>query len=134
MVRFAARQWSRYHALMHGAATDDGKLTIHLLQPNPHVPGTKVLTEDEERVIRDGLRFRDWVLTGYPLLQEELGELVQRGVVAEDLTRIFSDIEEDIWIDGAHPNSRGSRLIMDRAIDLIEAHPAGQAGRAPTRP
>lgn len=123
IVEFAVHQWGRYHALVHASARADGKLSLHLLQPNPFVPDSKELTQKEERLIQSGRGFEGWVVRGYPGLSAELGRLTgAEGLVAEDLTGMFRDVEGEIWIDGAHTNPRGSRLVIDRMVTLIERH------------
>jgi len=125
IVEFAVKRWGRYHSLVHSLSRQAGKLSVHVLQPNPFVPDSRKLTEKEKRLIRGGRVFEPWVQRGYPGLQAELGRLaLEEGLVAEDMTLIFSDIADDIWIDGAHPNPRGTRMIVDRILELIsEAKP-----------
>ena len=97
---------------------------IHFLQPNPFVPDSKDLTNNERQLVKSGLSFQNWVISGYPKLQIELNKLVDKGVVAEDLTEMFRSVDGDIWIDGAHTNNRGSRLVVERIVDLLSNHKA----------
>jgi hypothetical protein len=122
VLEHAAVQWVRYHRMIHDIASQDGVLSLHLLQPNPFVPDTKVLTEEERELIARSFPIEPHVTGGYPKLQSQLQILQAEGVVAVDLTAIYRPVEDSIWIDSCHANPKGSRMVLDEIARLIRAH------------
>jgi hypothetical protein len=124
IITFAAHQWGEYHAMIRHLASEEGALSIHLLQPSPFVPNSKVLTPEEQRFIENPYHIQDYVLQGYPKLRKEMSNLSAEGAgfVGEDLTDVFRNVRASIWTDAAHANEEGSRLIMDRIAELIGAN------------
>jgi hypothetical protein len=122
VLSHAAASWGRYHHLVHHLAAMDGVFSLHLLQPNPFVPGAKVLTADEELRVNNSFPVKPYVVNGYPQLQAEVSNLRAAGVVAEDLTGIFKSVGESVWNDSAHVNPRGRRLIVDKVVQVIRAN------------
>ncbi len=58
---------------------------------------------------------------GYPLLQEVVAELRAQGMAAYDLTHIFDDKKDNIFIDFCHVNSIGNRIIAEHLAKIIAA-------------
>jgi hypothetical protein len=122
ILSHAARQWGKYHKLIHHLAAIDGVLSIHLLQPNPFVPGSKSLTPDENYRITNSFPIREYVVNGYPKLQAEIANLRPQGLIIDDLTAVFKPIETSVWNDSAHVNELGSRVIADKIVNLIKVN------------
>jgi len=122
ILDFSLRQWKEYHSLLHTIALSQEVLDIHLLQPNPSVPGSKVLTAEEKSLIAHSLPVKEFVLAGYPGLKEKMAELPKAGLIAEDQTDIFKDESQSLWEDSSHPNERGCFIILDRIAQLILQH------------
>jgi hypothetical protein len=122
ILDYAAHRWRSYHNLIHSLASAQGILAIHALQPNPFVPDSKTLTPEEKNLIENSYPIRDYVVNGYPKLQSKISNLRRQGVIVEDLTDIFKVINTPIWLDAAHPNEEGARLIMDKIVELIRAN------------
>jgi hypothetical protein len=59
------------------------------------------------------------VETGYPLLRASVARLKSQGVLAEDLTLLYRGVREDTWMDGCHPNVKGTYLVLDRVAALV---------------
>ncbi|MGE3153881.1 MAG: hypothetical protein AB7G48_02890 [Nitrospiraceae bacterium] len=118
----AARQWTLYHRLVHDVASREGSLSLHMLQPNPFVPNSKILTPEEDFIIHHSYPVEFHVLHGYPKLRTEVAHLKDKGVLALDLSLIYQETARPIWIDSAHPNSEGSRMVVDAIYDLIVAN------------
>jgi hypothetical protein len=122
ILNYAAHQWGSYHKLVHHLSAIEGVLSIHLLQPNPFVPDSKSLTVEEENRIANSFPIRQYVVNGYPKLQTEISNLRQQGLIAEDLTGMFKSVDTSIWDDSAHVNEKGSRLVVDKIVELIGAN------------
>ena len=50
---------------------------------------------------------------GYPLLRDGVKELNRRGIKAYDLSELFQNKDENIFIDFCHVNSKGNQLIAE---------------------
>jgi hypothetical protein len=122
ILSHAARQWGKYHKLIHHLAAIDGVLSIHLLQPNPFVPGSKSLTPEEKRRVTTSFPVDPYVVNGYPKLQAEISKLRPQGVMVEDLTGVFKSVDTSIWKDSAHVNQEGSRVVADKIVELIRTN------------
>jgi len=120
ILTFAAAKWFEYHKLVHQAAVSAGICDIHILQPNPYVPGSKKLTEEEQRAIKNSYPVGDYVKQGYPKLQKAVSTLQGQGVAAFDLTDIFKNSEESLWVDSCHLNEMGYKIILDQMYDLLQ--------------
>jgi hypothetical protein len=122
ILSLAARQWGKYHKLIHDLSAIDGVLSIHLLQPNPFIPGSKNLTPDEKYRVANSFPVKEYVVNGYPNLQAEIANLRPQGVIVEDLTGVFKSIDISVWNDSAHVNKEGNRLIADKIVQLIRVN------------
>lgn len=89
----------------------NGIAYLQFLQPNQYLPGSKPMGEKERRdSIADLQCYGDCVAKGYPLMIAEGRNLRERGVDFHDLTMLFSNIEEPIYIDGfCHYNEQGNQ-------------------------
>ncbi len=121
ILQFAAQQWGRYHELVDRTAKAERVLAIHVLQPNPYVPGSKRLTGREQHRMTRSFRIESFVVDGYPKLQQELSKLHSQGCITEDLTQIYKDVRGQIWVDAAHANARGYDLVIERIVGQIKA-------------
>jgi hypothetical protein len=122
VLNHAATHWGRYHRLIHHLAALDGVLSVHFLQPNPFVAGSKVLTKDEDHRVNNSFPIKPYVENGYPKLRAEISKLLAEGVHGEDLTGIFKSVNETVWIDSAHLNDKGRHLIADKVVDFVRAN------------
>jgi hypothetical protein len=122
ILSLAARQWGRYHKLIHDLSAIDGVLSIHLLQPNPFVPGSKILTTEEKQRVNNSFPVKEYVLNGYPKLQAEISNLGRQGLIVEDLTGVFKSADISVWNDSAHVNQKGNKVIADKIVELLRAN------------
>lgn len=120
ILEFAVQQWRAYHDLVHRVAAQQGALSIHLLQPNPFVPQSKQMTPEEQSLVTQSYPIEPYVVHGYPKLRQAIPMLETQGIVADDLTDIYQDVAESIWIDAAHANRRGCQLVIDRLVSKIQ--------------
>jgi hypothetical protein len=113
--------WRRSSEQMHHLATACGITYLHFLQPNQYVPGSKPIGPQEMRVALDSdNRCRPHVLAGYPLLIEEGQQLASTGVSFYDLTRLFAEVEDPIYVDTCcHYNESGQRLLAAAVAEAI---------------
>ena len=122
ILNYAAHQWGSYHKLIHDLSAIDGVLSIHLLQPNPFVPNSKILTPEEQYRVTHSFPIEQYVVNGYPKLQKEISGLRPQGLIVEDLTGVFKRIDTSVWGDSAHVYKEGNRLIAEKIVELIKAN------------
>ena len=94
---------------------------FHFLQPNQYVAGSKIMKKEEsKRALLDGHPYKKGAERGYPYLIKAGEELVNQGVHFHDLTRIFTDKVEPIYVDACcHLNKTGNEIVgtvIGRAI------------------
>jgi hypothetical protein len=108
-----ARIWRESSLLMRHVCDANGIAYVHALQPNQYVPGSKPLAPPElEQAFRADHPYRTVVERGYPLLIEQGRQLQASGVRFVDLTRVFADEREPIYVDDCcHFGTRGDLLV-----------------------
>jgi len=121
LTQFAASRWRSWHQSVHDIAAGAEVVDIHILQPNPFVSESKSLTEQEKASILSSHNIRESVERGYPLLKDSLEELKQQGLHCVDLTAVFRNQKETLWVDACHVNSQGYRIVLDMLAKEIIA-------------
>ena len=118
----AARVWYRSSVALAGLAELAGAEYYHFLQPSQYVPGAKPLS-DWELAHSYAPKHRKFVLPaqGYPLLTDFSRELLRAGLNYFDLSRIFIDHPETLYIDRCcHLNDRGNELLAAAMVQRLE--------------
>ncbi|MBL8756550.1 MAG: hypothetical protein JNK15_24865 [Planctomycetes bacterium] len=107
--------WARASRQLHEVCRTRGMLYCHFLQPNQYVPGAKPIGPAEARValLPDDARGQA-VAAWYPRLQAEGRALAAVGVPFVDLTWIFLDHAEPLYVDTCcHLGPDGNRLLAE---------------------
>ena len=117
----AARVWARGSRAMHELAAGHGARYYHFLQPNQYVPGSKELSAEERRTAyTEGHPYGNFVVRGWDHLRREGEELRRQGVGFHDLTDLFADVEETVYVDDCcHYNARGNLLVGGAIAEVI---------------
>lgn len=119
--QFVAGLWRRSSEQMKSIAETFGASYIHILQPNQYVKGSKTLNAKE--LATAWAPNRPWsraATTGYPFLRTSGKELTRNGVDFHDLTTIFQDHQETIYIDVCcHLNDRGYQILGSEIGKLV---------------
>lgn len=120
--------WERGSRQLQALCDLHGTRYFHFLQPNQYVPDSKPIGDEERRVAwLEGPRsLRPSVVHGYPLLREAGRRLAGDGIGFTDLTRVFAEHPEPLYVDTCcHFGRRGNELVaaeiaavIRRAIDL----------------
>ena len=131
----AVRVWYRSSALLSRLAAAAGADYYHFLQPNQYIPNSKPLSSQEQRryYLPRALPRTDYTRT-YPLLLQFGQELGQHGIHYFDLTQIFNDHPETLYINACcHLNPRGNELLaaamVQRLAPALRRHAQSEAGR-----
>ena len=117
LLAASSEVWGRASLLMHRMCRAQGIRYHHFLQPNQYVRGSKPMSAEERALAyREDHPYKDSVERGYPLLQAEGARLAAQGVPFHDLTGVFADRQEPLYIDECcHVSAQGSAL-MGQAI------------------
>ena len=115
--------WFRSSLMMDAVSRRFGAKYAHLLQPNQYVSGSKQLTDEERATAYDPTPpWSQSVMQGYPVLQERGRQLKDAGVAFVDLTQLFSDRTDTIYIDTCcHYNATGIHLLVEAVATHVAA-------------
>lgn len=98
--RALAEHWARCEALMHRTAKAAGIRSVHFLQPNQYVAGSKPISDEERRIaISEDQRSRLPVEEEHSYCIEEGKELERSGVPFLDLTQLLAETREVAYAD-----------------------------------
>lgn len=116
-AEIARDYWHRGALLLASLTERHGAAYYHFLQPNQYLPDSKPLSA-EERATAFRPRGTAWMVReAYPQLAQLGQRLREQGVKFFDLSRIFADVPETLYIDWCcHLNERGNRLLADRIL------------------
>ncbi len=115
-----ARYYQRFSRFQHQVLSANGIRSYFFLQPNQYVPQSKPTFSEFEQThaLNDG----EGPAIGerYAHLRRMVGELRASGVPAFDLTMIYSDTSDTVYIDSCcHVNELGNRLMAQSIADII---------------
>ena len=118
----AARVWYRSSLALARLAELAGADYYHFLQPNQYVPESKPLSAAELAAAYAPREYYESALAqGYPLLRQFSRDLQRQGVNYFDLTGIFADHPETLYIDECcHLNDRGKELLAAAMVQRME--------------
>lgn len=123
--------WFETSLQMRALTEARGGRFFHFLQPNQHVPGSKPMDAAEQSVaIRGGEAFAPHASRGYRFLRENGARLAAQGVHFHDLTQIFAETTEPIYIDNiGHLGRKGNEMMAAAMAEQIANDLAGGAAR-----
>ena len=124
--------WQRSSLSMRAISEQIGAQYLHFVQPNQYVEGSKPMGAREAKISRDErLHWSSGVATGYPLLAEKFDRMRAEGVDLRDLTLLFAETEDVIFIDNCcHLNRRGLDMVAREIASAIDPELArGKARR-----
>jgi hypothetical protein len=130
--------WKQSSLQLDRVSRANGIAYFHFLQPNQYVAGSKPMDEVERsHALNPDHPYRRGALVGYPRLIAEGADLARRGVKFSDLTQLFAETRERLYIDDCcHFNARGHQIMADaiaRAIlEHFEKSSRGAESRSPS--
>jgi len=120
MYNSLAYIWYTCSLQMHRLCKANHIQYYHFLQPNQYVPGTRKLSGEEKRVAYcERSPYRVLVNEGYPYLRREGIELNNQGVNFHDLTPIFNECRDTVYVDGCCHISEAANAILGAKIGEI---------------
>ena len=132
----AARVWYRGSLLLARLAELGGADYYHFLQPNQYAPGSKPLSPEERKSAYAALSGDKFAVErGYPQLRAFNRTLQRQGVNSFDLTGIFADHPETLYIDMCcHLNDRGNELLAAAMAQRMAPALLRRGGARPAGP
>ena len=121
LSRIALRVWYRSSVLLNDLAAAAGAEYYHFQQPNQYVPDSKPLTSAELADAYDPHVPSVAIYRGaYPMLRRLGEELRRQGINYYDLTQIFADHRETLYINRCcHVNARGNALLAESMVQHL---------------
>jgi len=115
--------WKRTSLQMHAACNEFGIRYLHLLQPNQYDPGSKTLSaEEKEKAYEAESPYRPVIENGYDQLRAAGVELKEAGVAFYDLSDVFEDVGQTLYVDNCcHFNAEGNKILAKAIAESIEA-------------
>jgi hypothetical protein len=115
--------WERCSIQLQGICTANDIRYVHVLQPNQYDPDSKPLSSAErESAFDEEGPYRLAIEMGYPMLREAGARLTARGIAFHDLSRIFADVDETLYVDSCcHFNGEGNRILARAIADAVVA-------------
>ena len=122
-VRDIVDLWQRSSRQMARVCEAAGVEYFHFLQPNQYLPGSKPMgPEERATAIQEQNAVVRPMEIGYPLAIAAGAELAAEGVEFHDLTQVFADIDEPIYVDACcHTNPLGHELMAEAMAQAILA-------------
>lgn len=111
--------WKNSSILMHQTSQQNGMKYYHFLQSSYFLDGVRPQPHPEEERVqnsRDVISNLNEVYTRFQALAPELKE---NGVDFVDLTSIFVDEPEQVFVDAVHVTQLGKQLYIDAIVDHI---------------
>lgn len=105
------REWIESSVSLQALCASRGILYLHVLQPTLHDEGSKPLTPDEKLHGEARESWIEGVREGYPRLRAAGPGLVERGVDFRDLSLIFRDVTEPVYVDSCHLDVHGNEIF-----------------------
>ena len=129
---YSAQIWAKSTLLTHAATVANGGEFFQFVQPNQYIEGAKPLMSENERriafVVKEQSGYGYWYKRGYPFLLEHRKWLQEHGVNTTDLTFMFKDVADELYIDNCcHLNPKGSYKIIEHIVDTIHQHNLSEA-------
>ncbi|MDD5025965.1 MAG: hypothetical protein PHH13_01160 [Candidatus Peribacteraceae bacterium] len=112
----SAEIWERSSSLLSALASSQGIAYFHFLQPNQYFPKSKPMGEEERAKAIGDFFWKGIVENGYPLLQQAGMRLQRKGVHFYDMTLVFKDISEPLYIDNIGHFDRHGEAILGKAM------------------
>ena len=132
----AGRVWYRGSLMLARLAEVAGADYYHFLQPSQYVPDSKPLSPEElEVAYKPKGRNGSAAIKGYPQLRQYNQDLSGQGIHYFDLTGIFVDRPETLYIDDCcHLNERGNELLAAAMVQRLEPALLRRGGANPAPP
>ncbi len=115
--------WQKYTMMQLSVVSEIAEKPIFFfVQPNQYLKGSKLLSDEEKDIAidKDVSEKRNEQMI---ILKKGFSELEKTGAPIFDLTGIFVDTKESVYIDSCcHFNSLGNHIMAEEIVRKIQQH------------
>ncbi len=106
--------WMNSSLAMRDLAEGHGARYFHFLQPNQYIDGAKLLNDEERKVaILEKGGYGNVYRQGFPTLLPRVKKLQDAGVHFHDMTFLFKDTPDTLYVDNCcHLNPKGYDMVV----------------------
>lgn len=119
--RHIASLWANSSLALNALSSGMKTHYFHVLQPNQYIQGSKPLSVYEQNnavLERDG--YGNIYRVSYPYLIKEAERLEQSGINFHDMTFIFAQTPDTLYIDNCcHINAKGYQILGEKIGELV---------------
>ena len=110
--------WKRFSLQQHYLSKAYGVQSLFFFQPIPAIPDAKIWSkeEKEKRYFTDDPRKRRFC----KLMQDEIQSLRRKKLPFYDLSYIFKNVKETVYIDTIHLNNQGLEILFKGILSGID--------------
>ena len=123
VAEMAADLWANSSIALRDLAEGNGARYYHFLQPNQYIEGAKILSAEEQEIaiLKTG-GYGNVYRQAFPILQERFEKLTSQGVHFYDLTFMFKDTPDTLYIDNCcHLNPKGYHMVIRELVRRVSA-------------
>jgi len=128
LYQYVVDIWARSSSLINDLASANGARYFHFLQPNQYIDGAKPMGDAERRtaIVAEG-GYGNLYKTIYPLILDKETWLQQRNVRFNNLTFLYKDISEPLYVDNCcHVNENGYQMIVNAVVEAVKQDNLGE--------
>lgn len=133
---YAVELWADSSRALHALATGNGALYYHFIQPNQYIEGAKILSEFEKtHTVLSAGGYGNVYKQAYPKLAAKALLLQGEGINLINLTNMFKDTADDLYIDNCcHLNPKGYDLVARAVVAGIASAQRQRSNDAASQP
>ncbi len=116
-----AKIWQQASKMLYAICKANNLVYIHVLQPNQYVKGSKPLSENEKKsAVAPNHPWGIAAREGYSYLVSTGNKLKNQGIPFYDLTMIFKESTEDIYVDVCcHFEHKGNAIMAKKIAEIV---------------
>ena len=89
---------------------------LFVLQPSLYTTGKELSPRESARLNRQSQAYFQHASQE---IRDRVGSLREKGLLFLDLTPVFDEVEQDVFLDNVHPGDRGNELIARRLAETV---------------
>lgn len=116
-----AKEWYRSSLLIHQILQQRNIPYIHVLQPNQYYPTQRVLTPEEQQIVKQPNPYANSIKQGYPKLISRLNDLAKSQVNVVNAVTIMDAEKGTVYRDQlGHYNSKGEEIFTNYISNQVK--------------
>lgn len=121
-ISLMSNLWKRFIFLQFLLAQDKSIRSFFFLQPNQYLINSKPFSSIEKKMaLNRGSHFESKISYAYTLFTSEIVNLKKQGVPIFDLSKIFTQVQQTLYMDDCcHLNEKGNELLSKAILSAIK--------------